>query len=391
MTTIASRIAALATIAAMASVLSCCTKRAVDSADIRIGVISMLSGEGARPNGRDLGRAARLAADEANAGGGLRVGAARRKVVILEEDDRSSPDAALEAARRLINSERVVALVGPQFSTNAIPAARLAEQQRIPMICPLSTHPDTTADKRYVFRIPYVDTFQGAVLARFASDALGASRAAVLFDVSSVYNKTLAEVFQRTFTAMGGTIVAWEPYTTDNNTDFVPQLRRIAQAAPDLLFLPNYADDVLLQARQAGALGLDATLLGGDGWDGPAFASEPAFEGSYYTTPWYADEGTAKSQAFGAAFRRVYGEAPTEVGATAYDAVTLIFAAIENARRADPQAIRDALAAMVAFPGVTGTISYRSGGDPRKSATVVRIQGGAALVFTVVQPEGGTP
>jgi branched-chain amino acid transport system substrate-binding protein len=193
----------IAALVAACSLLVSCSRRYAPSRDVRIGVISMLSGEHVRPTSSDMGRGVRLAVLNVNARGGLRVGRARHAVTVFEEDDRNSPEGAVEAARTLIYEDRVMALIGPQFSSNAIPVARLAEQQRIVMVCPMSTHPDTTAGKRFVFRIPYVDTFQGAVLARFAREVLRAQNAAVLYDVAAAYNRTLADVFERTFTSLG--------------------------------------------------------------------------------------------------------------------------------------------------------------------------------------------
>ena len=357
---------------------------------IRIGVISMLSGAGAQPSSRDLGRAARLAAEEVNAAGGLRVGGEARNVLVLEEDDRSSPDAAVEAARRLINAG-VVALVGPQFSSNAIPVARLADRLGVPMVCPLSTHPDTTAGLRWVVRGPYLDTFQGEVLARFARETLGAARVALLYDASAAYNSTLAEVFGDTFRALGGAVVARETYSGDMNTDFRSQLQRAAEVSPDLLFLPNYAQDTLLQARQAREVGLEAALLGGDGWDGRAFAAEPVFEGAHYTTIWDADVEDPGSRAFVASFRAAYGEQPTGVAAASYDAMGLVLAAIRGSGSVAPEAIRDRLAATRGHPGVTGTITYGGGQDPVKSAIIIRIRDGDTELAGVVQPSEPPP
>lgn len=372
--------------------LAACSPGDKAGSAIRIGVISMLSGEQARSRGAEMGKAVRLAAQEANARGGIRVGLFRRTVSILEEDDRGTPEAAVDAARKLVFTDRVVALIGPQFSSNAIPVARLAEQERVPMVCPLSTHPDTTAGKRYVFRVPYLDTFQGAVLARFARDHLAARSAAVLYDVASAYNTTLARVFGETFSALGGVVVASETYTPDAAADFPVQLRRVAAALPDVLFLPNYAADVEVQAKQARSMGIASTFLGGDGWDGSAFAPMPQFEGSYYTTTWHPAVESPVSRTFLAAYQRAYGEQPTDVAATSYDAATLLLTAIERARSTEADAVRDALAGTHAFPGVTGSVSYRGGGDPAKSAMVVKIGSAQTAVYAVLDAlEAGGP
>ena len=350
-------------------------------AEIRIGLIAMLSGsESDQASGRSMQRGAQLAVEEANRTG-------LRRVTLVVADDRNNPEGAIEAARRLIYQERVPAIIGPQFSRNAIPAARLAESERTVMICPLSTNPQTTAGKHFVFRVPYLDTFQGYSLARFARQELAASRAAVLYDVANEYNRTLAEVFRDTFLRLGGTLAAFESYTTDQAMDFTPQLSRIAAAGAEVLFLPNLNDDVRRQGRQARALGIDAVLLGGDGWNPDELASEPAFAGSFASRHWHPDVATEKARNFLKAFRARFGEPPDDIAATTYDAFGLLFAAMRAAGRAEPEAIRAALMSLEPYPGVTGSIVYRGSGDPSKSVVLVRIDGGRAAVHSVLEPE----
>jgi branched-chain amino acid transport system substrate-binding protein len=349
--------------------------------EMRIGLIAMLSGSASdQASGRSMQRGARLAVEQANRAGG-------RRVSLVLADDRNSPEGAIEAARRLIFEERVPAIIGPQFSRNAIPAARLAEREKTVMICPLSTNPQTTAEKLFVFRVPYLDTFQGASLARFARRDLRAARAAVLYDVANEYNRTLAEVFRETFSRLGGRITAFETYTTDQAADFGPQLGRIAAAGAEVLFLPNLNDDVLRQGRQARRLGIRAVLLGGDGWDPDALAAEPAFAGSFAARHWHPAIATREALAFLRAFRERYRETPDDIAATTYDACGLLVAAMRAAGSAEPEAIRRALLGMEAYPGVTGSILYRGSGDPSKSVVLVGIQAGGVSVRSVLEPE----
>ncbi len=359
--------------------------RTTAGSSIPIGVIAMLSGENAR-NGEGLLAAARLAVHRQNAGGGLRVGRGRARVELVVEDDGGGPDQALNAARKLIARGDISFLIGPQFSSHAVPVARLAEQEQVLAICPMSTNPETTAGKRFVFRVPYLDTFQGAMLARFARESLGAGSAAVLFDVAGTYNRTLAEVFRRNFEAAGGRVTGFETYTTDRNRDFTAQLARIAAASPAILFLPNYSADALLQARQARAAGIRAVLLGGDGWDPELFAGEDALQGSYCTRHWHVDLDTRGSRGFVESYRQETRRLPGDVEATTFDALGLLFQAIERAGRPDPRAVRDALVALPPYEGITGTIDYTDSGDPRKSAVVVRIRDHRSPVFRVMEP-----
>jgi branched-chain amino acid transport system substrate-binding protein len=352
--------------------------------EIDVGVIAMLEGQNAL-NGQNMRDAGALAAKTVNDRGGLRVGKGRLKVSLVVENDPNTPDGALDAARKLLSLEKVIALVGPQFSGNAIPVARLAESSRIVMIAPMSTNPETTAGKSFVFRIPYLDTFQGLVIARFARDTLKASRAAVLYDVAGDYNRTLAEEFRREFEERGGSVQAFETYTTDRNTIFAAQLDRIRAAKPDVLFLPNYAVDVRRQASQARERGITAVLLGGDGWD-HAFAREALFDGSFVTWQWHPSLAVRSAQSFVAAFKGAYGREPEDVAATTWDAFGILFAAIESAQSADPTAIRTALHGLKGYEGVTGRFGYSQGGDPGKSAVIMKFAEGKASLYAVVEP-----
>jgi len=349
-----------------------------------IGVVAMIEGQNAG-SGKEMTNAAALAVKRVNNAGGLRIGKERVNVVLAVENDPNTPEGAMDAARRILSRDGVAAIVGPQFSGNAIPVARLAESLRMVMIAPMSTNPLTTADKKYVFRIPFLDTFQGFVIARFARDSLHARRAAVLYDVAGVYNRSLAEEFRRVFRESGGTVPAFETYTTDRNTDFSAQLARIARASPDVLFLPNYAEDAKLQAHEARAQKIGAVLLGGDGWD-RAFAEDPAFDGSYAVWQWDPSLQSDTAKAFVSAFRAAYGKAPEDVAATTWDAFSILFAAMESAGSTEPELIQRQLHAMGPIPGVTGRMDYSNGGDPRKNAVVARFKDGKGSISAVVEP-----
>ncbi len=380
-----SRYVVVVSVLMASSISSGCDKAETAASEIRIGVIAMLSGENA-VNGQNMTDAARLAVEQMNKRGLPRIGDKTVRVTLIIEDDPGSPEGALDAARKLIYRDEVAALVGPQFSSQAIPVARLAEAEGVVMVCPMSTHPETTAGKSYVFRIPYLDTFQGAVLSRFARESLEAATAAVLYDIAGVYNRTLAEVFKERFEAAGGKVTGFEQYTTDHTGDFSEQLARIAGCDPDVLLLPNYAADALLQARQARAAGITAVLLGGDGWDQESFAGEPAFEGSFTTRHWHPDIADEGAQEFIASFRRTFDRVPEDVAATTFDAVSLLLVAIHEGGSVAADAIRDQLYSLGLFAGVTGTIRYADCGDPIKGAVVARISDGRASFYTLIEP-----
>jgi branched-chain amino acid transport system substrate-binding protein len=353
---------------------------------VRVGMIAMLTGPYTDTDGGNrMINGGRLAVSEINQSGGLMVNGRKREVLLLIEDDGGTPEGAILAARKLIYQDGVVALIGPQFSGNAIPAGLVADQAGVVMICPISTHPDTTAGRRFVFRIPFLNTFQGWVIARFAYVQLKARRSAVLYDVANAYNRALAESFIESFENEGGRVVSTEIYTSDQNTDFRLQLERIAESHPDVLFLPNYAADALLQARQARELGLECTFLGGDGWSAETFSKEEAFRGAYMISHYHPSLDTETASQFFSDYRAAFEEIPNDLAATTYDACNVLFTAIDRAGETGGEAVRESLFRLGPFEGVTGTVEYRNTGDPKKSAIITRIDDGETVVIDIIK------
>ena len=353
-------------------------------AEVRIGVISAFSGPLYGPTGRSVQEGAALAAAQVNEAGGLDVAGRRHRVVLLFEDNADNPNRSVDAARKLINRDGVVALIGPTLSRNALPAALVAEQYRIPLISPGSTNPALTAGRRYSFRISFVDDVQGRAIAQFARQDLGAETAAVLFDVASAYNKNIAAVFKQHFEDAGGAVVAFEAYTTGQQ-DFRAHLARIREAAPDVLYLPNYANEVPLQAEQARQAGIEAILLGSDAWDATLYAAQPVFDNAFFTDDWFPDVADADAEAFIEAYRQRYGHAPFSQAALTYDAFGVLFQAIESSGSLASEPLREALAQIEDYPGVTGTISYRGTGDPLKRVLVLQIKDGQTSFFKQIE------
>jgi len=331
-------------------------------------------------------QSARLAEQTVNASGGIIVGGAPRRVRLIFRDIGNQADRATSQARELLNRDSVVALVGPQFSQDAIPVSSLAEQARVPMISPMSTHPKTTFGKPYVFRIAFMDDLQGKALARFARETLHAKRAALLYDVALDYSRNLAQVFQAEFTAHGGTVVADQQFTSDRAADFSAQLTRIRAAHPDVIFAPNYPSADSIQVIQARRLGLRATFLGSDSWNLASMRGVPEVDGAYFAAQWHPALATAEADSFIARYRRAYGTTPDGTGAATWDAFQVIFAAIRSVNSADPDSIRRAIAATDGFRGVTGVLTYRNGGDPRKSVYIMKFVKGLGVFQQRVDP-----
>jgi branched-chain amino acid transport system substrate-binding protein len=341
--------------------------------EIRIGVLSYITGERRETSGVGTGEAVLLAERLLEEAGGLHIGNQRYRVRLLIRDIGDRADLATSEARRLLNEDGVIALIGPQFSRDAIPVSSLAEQARVPMITPMSSHPRTTEGKRFVFRVAYIDDIQGGAMARFAWETLGARKAALLYDVAGEYNRNLAQVFREAFQAAGGTIVADEQFTSDEANDFTTQLARVKLMAPDVVFSPNFIGPASLQLVQARRMGITATFLGTDSWDPDIMSSLVEARGSFATTPWHTRIGSEEADRFIERYRNAYGRVPLATAAATFDAMQLLFHAIEAAGSVDPAAIRDALAATEGFRGVTGDLSYRGGADPRKSVFILRV------------------
>ena len=366
-------------------VVACTLAPATPPVEIRIGLITTLSGDLADAFGPPTVDAAKLAIQPVNDAGGLELGGQRQKVTLVIEDDQDRAEVAAGAAQKLINQEKVVALIGPSVSRNAIPVADVAESAHMPMISPNSTNPATTAGKKYAFRAVFIDPFQGRVIARFARDDLQAQKAAVLYDIASAYNKGIAEVFKQAFTESGGEVVAFEPYTTGEKT-FSAQLARIKQSGASVLFLPNYDNEVPSQAQQARQAGISATLLGSDTWSTIKPADRAVLEGGFFSGSWSSALPSDQAQAFVKAFRQLYNSEPTDISALTYDAFGLLFEAIKSQKKAEPEAIRDGLAGIKDYKGVTGSIGYLGSGDPVKSAVISQIKDGAFVLYKQVNP-----
>lgn len=363
-----------------------CSREQPAPLEIRVGLIVPITGDFAKTGGQMAVQSAKLAVQQVNEAGGLEVQGKKHQVVLAIADDKDSPDEAIAAARRLVYQENVVAIIGLLLSRIAIPTAQFLEQAQMPTISSTSTNPQTTAGKKYIFRVGFVDDFQGKVMANFAWQELKAEKAAVLYDIASPYNRGLAEVFKQVFEQSGGVVVAFESYTTDANTDFRPQLERIRDRNPDVLFLPNYDNDLPLQAQQIRQLGIGATLIGSDTWGAALPKVWSQLEGGFFTNLWHQDLDSSQTQAYLQAYRQTYNELPNNDAALTYDAFGLLFQAIRNQGKADPESIRQGLSQIKDYQGVSGTIEFQGTGDPIKSAVILEIKQGKPVFYQQVNP-----
>jgi branched-chain amino acid transport system substrate-binding protein len=349
---------------------------------VRIGFFMSMTGRDASFGEASL-KGARLAVDGLNSGGGV----LGRRVELMVEDDRSLAGESATAAKKLISRDRVVALVGECSSARTLEAAPVAQAAGIPLVSPASTSPRVTQVGDAIFRVCFVDSFQGDVIATFARRRLGLARAALLVDSTAPYSVGLADYFSRRFTALGGEVVASQKYS-GADTDFRAQLTAIRAAHPDALFLPGYYVAAGLVARQARDLGLKATLLGGDGFEAPQLLEigGEALEGAYYSTHFAVENTGPASRGFVRAYRLRYGATPNGLAALTYDAVRLVADAVARAGTTERSALRRALSETKGFPGVTGLTTINARRDADKDAAIITVRDGRLEFVETIRP-----
>jgi len=357
---------------------------------IVIGVYADLTGDNST-FGEETRNGVALAVEEINKQGGL----LGKPVEARYEDTRSDPQQARNVVTKLIQQERVVAIIGEVASTMSLAGGPICQRYGIPMISPSSTNPAVTDKGNYIFRVCFIDPFQGYVMAKFAAEHLKVKRVAILYDNSSDYSKGLAQFFEDAFRKMGGTITNVLTYKPQD-TDFRSQLTTIRAGNPEAIFIPGYYKSVGLIARQARELGIQVPLLGGDGWSSPKLvegAGGPgkALEGCYFSDHYAPDTPTPQVQEFVKQYQERFGKTPGGLAALAYDAARVLFDAIKRAGTLNRAAIRDAIARTKEFPGVTGTITINEFGDADKSAVVLQVKGDQFVFVTRIMPESGQP
>ncbi len=361
---------------------------AKDHSTIKIGFFGDLSG----PTfnfGESAKNGLLMAADEINLGGGVD----GRRIDVVIDDDGGSPEKAAFLTARLIDEDKVVAIIAGGTSGNSRAAAPKAQASKIPLIAPSSTDPAVTQVGDYIFRACFVDAFQGEVMARFAVNSLKAKKAAILFDFNSPYGRGLTDYFELSFSKLGGQIVGKLSYT-QGDVDFKGQLSTIQAAQPDVIYIPGYYGDVAVIAKQARMIGITQPLLGADGWDAPELwqLAGDALNGSYITTHYSIDDPSPAIARFVQEYKQRYGNLlPDAHAALAYDGMRVLVDAIVRARTTEAGALRDALAKTKDFAGVTGVISMDPDRNAVKPAVVLKLQDAKYIYQETIQPQEAPP
>lgn len=364
-------------------ILAAALAAAAEPEPIPVGEIASLTGKEAA-FGQSSHKGTLLAVETINAQGGL----LGRPVDLITEDDESKAGEAATAARMLIARRRTVALLGEVASSRSLEMAPIAQVERVPMISPSSTNPRVTAIGSYIFRVCFIDPFQGSVMAKFATENLHLRRLAVLSSVSSAYSVGLARYFKAGLAARGLQIVREQKYS-EGDRDFKAQLTVIKASGADGLFVPGYYTEAALICIQARELGMGIPIFGGDGWEGPPLLSigGSAVEGAYYSTHFSPEDGSPLVKSFVAKFRaRFGGETPDAMAALGYDSAMVLADAVRRAGTTAGPRVRDALAATRDFPGVTGRTTIDAHRDASKPAFIETVRNGQFRFVQTISP-----
>jgi branched-chain amino acid transport system substrate-binding protein len=348
---------------------------------IKIGINAPITGDIPKV-GEGTKYAAQMWLEDIKAAGGLKVGDKVHPVELVIEDNEAKAESAVKANTKMVTEDEVLVIVGPQSSKQAVPAGEVANNYKTPMISPWSTNPDTTKDRPFVFRGCFLDPFQGPVLANFITNEFGFKKAAVLYDVASDYPKGLAEYFKQAWEKLHGpgSVVAFESFTT-KDADFSSQLTKILNSGAEVLFTPQYYNEVALIVQQAHELGWNKPIVGSDSW-GSAETVELCGKdcyGLFFSTHYAAAGAKGATKEFIDRYNKKYGYVPDDVAALTWDALRIVQKAIEMCGnisgdvKKDRQCIRDNMAMIREFQGITGKMTFTEDGDPIKCAVVVRI------------------
>jgi branched-chain amino acid transport system substrate-binding protein len=367
-------------LAASAGVLATALSFAQET--IKVGEFASLTGKEAT-YGQTMNKGMLFAIEEINAAGGV----LGKKLELVVEDNQSKPGESATIAKKFVSRDKVVAILGDLTSSRTLEAAPVAQNAKIPLISPGATAPEVTAKGNYMFRICFVDSFQGAVMAKFGRQTLKLNRVAVLSSVASAQSVALAKIFRERFTELGGTIPLEQKYS-EGDKDFRAQLTAIKAGNVDGIYVPGFYTEAALIVKQARDLGINVPLFGIDAWESSELLSiaGKAVEGCYFSTHYSAESNDPRVTAFNERFRKRWNEGSNAISALGYDSAMLLADAIKRAGTTDAAKLRDAVAATRNYRGVTGSITFDAQRNPTKSAVVLQVKNGQFVFVETVDP-----
>ena len=374
----------------MSVLVSGCSTGSDKKADtIKIGVVAELTGNNAT-YGTSITNGIKLAVQQLNDTGGL----LGKKIELVVADNKSDPAEAANAMSKLVYQDKAPVVMGLFASSSAIAASNVSEAAKVPFLAVGATNPKVTLDEKTgkvkpnTFRVCFIDPFQGTVGANFILNELKLQKAAVYIDNSSDYAKGLAAFFKENFIKNGGTVVAEESYL-QKDTDFKATLTKIKAAAPDILYVPGYYQEVGMIVKQGREMGIEIPMAGGDGWDSaklPEIAGKAALNNTYFSSLYSPDDDSALNKAFVSEYEKAYKVKPDVFAALAYDSALLVAEAIKNAGDTDPVKIAQSMAKINGFQGVSGTVTFDAQHNPVKSAVIIEHKDGAQTFRTKINP-----
>jgi len=311
-----------------------------------------------------------------------------QEVKLALVDTKSDKMEAANAVSRLIEKDRVAAIIGEVISSDTLAGGPIAERAQVPNVSPTATNPLVTQNKQFAFRACFADDLQGKVAARYAWEHLKARRVAVLIDQAQDYCVGLSLYFMREFKRLGGSIISTTHIQTGDQ-DFSAQIAAIKAKKPDLIYAPNYyAEDALL-ARQSKSLGLQVPILTGDGAQVPELITlgGPAVNGMYFTAHFHRDQAaTALARDFRQAFEETHKKELGAFAALGADSYFLLLHAMTQAKSLDGTQIAQVLAEVKDFPGVSGSITMDPSHNPIKGVVIIKVDKGKFIYQTTITP-----
>lgn len=362
-------------------IFNACNK--TSSNEILIGEFASLTGSEAT-FGQSSHNGLELAVIDINNSGGL----LGKQIKLVTEDNQGKPSETQTVVQKLINRDKVVAIIGEVASSRSKAGAPICQAAKIPMITPASTNPEVTTIGDYIFRVCFIDPFQATVMSKFAINSMKVKKVALLVDQKNAYSTGLADNFKQIFTSMGGEITDEQKYTAGDK-DFKAQLTSIKVKNPEAIFIPGYYTDVNLISIQAREIGITCPLFGSDGWESEKLTegkAKDALEGSYFSTHVSTDDPSPKIQEYIKKYKEAYKKEPDAMSFLAYDAGMILFEAIKKAGNTEGVNIKNELAKTKDYPGITGIITINGDRNAIKPAVVLQVKDGKFVYKETIAP-----
>ena len=358
------------------------------SEEVRVGVVAPFSGQSAIA-GEYMKNGISLITDELEKNGGLEVKGKKIPVKIIYEDNEAKPETTANVYRKLIDQDKVVAIVGPDMSKCILAGGPIAQSSKVPAIGTFTTNEKVTQIGDFLFRACFIDPFQGKVAAKYSREFLKANTAAILYNNADDYSKGLMENFKKVFEELGGKVVEVQAYGGAEVKDYNAQLTKIKAANPEVLFMPNLFSEVPLQSLQARQMGITASFIGGDSWDSPDvpnIAGKEPVEGAAFVAAFSPDDPSQMTKDFVDRYKAKFNTNPNSNAVLAYEALQIVLKGVQDAATLDGQGVRDAMATIKDLKVPSGAVTFDENRNPVKGAVIMSYKGGVPTYVTTINP-----